>query len=510
MIIFKNVSFTYKKSPEPVLENLGEQITSNLVITGPSGSGKSTILRLINGLIPHFYEGKFTGDVVVAGRNTKELTTCELFKLAGYVHQNADAQIFNDNIENEIIFTLENAGLSPDVIEERLQWVIEEFGLNSILKKRTHELSGGEKRIVTLASAISLRPSIILLDEPFSTLDGLYREKLMKLLQRMDDTLIVLTEHRIDGVEKFAKKFMFIKDSVNRIVTDNLLKINFANFRVREPELLRLSKLAGFNKIPDLNVLIKKLLDMSYSPEFVYPLYHGEKILSLYDVSFNYNHSFSLEKINIELHRGEVVTLLGPNGAGKTTVMKLMAGIKTPHKGIITRNELTGFVPQNPQDIFFKSSVAEEIRVNLRGGDTWIEKIIHLFGLEKLLHRSPFLLSEGEKKRVAMAAILAMKPGILLLDEPTIGQDGETIRAMEDIITTLSKEGVTVVVSTHDLEFARKISGRWLLMRNGRIVSEVNPVDVTQRDLEIFEELHLDPGISLRIQALRNDSRSKS
>ncbi len=507
MIIFKNVSFTYKKTNKPVVQDLDEQISSNIVITGPSGSGKSTILRFINGLIPHFYEGEFTGDVIVAGENTRKLSTCDLFKLAGYVHQNADAQIFNDNIENEIIFTLENAGLPVNVIKDRLSWIIEEFDLQRIANKKSHELSGGEKRILTIASALSLKPKIILLDEPFSTLDGFYRKKLLELLQSLRDTLIVLTEHRIEGTETFTERFMFIKDSANRIVSDDLFKVNFSDFRVREPENLRLAKIAGFSKIPELEELIRKLLEIGYSPEFVSLPQSGEKILELEEVSFSYGNKFSLKNVNFELFSGEIVVLLGPNGAGKTTLMKLMTGIRNPQKGWVLRKTRAGYVPHNPQDIFFKARVIDEIKVNMKGDEDWLDKLISLLGLENLLKKSPFLLSEGEKKRVAMAAILAVKPRILLLDEPTVGQDGETILAIEKIIKDLSKEGISIVVSTHDLEFARRISSRWLLISNGIIKGEINPANVTQHDIELLESLHLDPGIELRIQAIKNESQ---
>ncbi len=507
MIIFKNVSFTYKKANKPVVQDLDGQISSNLVITGPSGSGKSTILRFINGLIPHFYEGKFTGDVIVAGKNTRKLSTCALFKLAGYIHQNADAQIFNDNIENEIIFTLENAGLPVTVIKERLRWMIEEFDLQRIANKKSHELSGGEKRILTIASALSPKPKIMLLDEPFSTLDGFYRKKLLRLLQGMSDTLIVLTEHRIDGTETFAKRYMFIQDSANRIISDDLFKVNFSDFRVREPENLRLARIAGFVEIPESEELIRKLLEIGYSPEFSPPTPTGEKVLELEEVSFSFGNKFSLKNVNVELFSGEIVVLLGPNGAGKTTVMKLMTGIRNPEKGRVIRKTRTGYVPHNPQDIFFKARVIDEIKVNMRGNEDWLDKLISLLNLENLLEKSPFLLSEGEKKRVAMAAILAIKPGILLLDEPTVGQDGETILAIEKIIKDLSKEGIAIIVSTHDLEFARRISSRWLLISNGVIKGEINPANVTRRDIELLESLHLDPGIELHIQAIKNESK---
>lgn len=510
MIIFKDVYFAYKKTRLPVIQKLNEQISLNLVITGPSGSGKSTILRFINGLIPHFYEGEFRGDVFVSGKNTKKLTTCELFKLAGYVHQNADAQIFNDNIENEIIFTLENAGLPVNLIQERLGWVVDEFDLGNILHKKSHELSGGERRILTIASAIALKPKIMLLDEPFSTLDGFYRQKLLKLLQRMEETLIVFTEHRIDGVETFADRYMFVKDSANRFISDNLFEVDFSQFKVREPEILRLSKIAGFREFLNVEELIKKLMRISYSPKFVCPPNLDKKVLIMDKVTFSYRDGFSLKDIDLELYRGEVLTLLGPNGAGKTTLMKLMAEIRNPTHGRIIRKERTGYVPHNPQDIFFKARVIDEIKVNMCGDEGWIEKIVDLLGLENLLEKSPFLLSEGEKKRVAMAAILAMKPGILLLDEPTVGQDGETIRSIEKIISGLSKEGITVVVSTHDLEFASRISSRWLLMSDGKIMGEISPTKVKQSDIERLESLHLAPGVELRIQALKNEGGSES
>ncbi len=542
MIVFDDVSFRYKKSTLLAVEELREKLNKNTVITGPSGSGKSTILRFINGLIPHFYQGDFKGTVLVKGVNTRESNTCELFKIAGFVHQNPDAQIFNERTEKEIIFTLENAGLPHDDIRERLNWIKEKLNLEPILSKKSHELSGGEKHILTLASIIALGSPVILLDEPFATLDGLHRERLKEILQSLEDKLIIVAEHRIDEALSFSDEFIFIRDSKNRIKTNDLFTVNFNEFRVREPEIIRLAKIAGV-KVLDKRAIIEGLKKKGYREEFHCEDIIGKPLLSLKHVSFSYNGQRAVEDINLTLHEGEVIVLLGPNGAGKTTLMKLMAGILKPDQGVVRKDVRVGYVPHNPQDIFFKTRVIDEIMVGavsllgkisnssvfeekftphlvpppthkVRGGrrgggnfrtssravsTDWVEKLIHLLSLEDLRERSPFLLSEGEKKRVAMAAVLSMKPQVLLLDEPTTGQDGETVKAIARIIRTLRDEGISIVVSTHDVEFAREISCKWVLMDKGKIRSIVNLPRITRNDINLMRELHIETGIYLSI-----------
>ncbi len=502
MISFENVSFTYARGRRCALVDFSKNIDVNTVISGPSGSGKSTILRFINGLIPHFYRGDFQGNVFVKGKNTRHLTTCDLFRIAGFVHQNPDAQVFNENTEKEIIFTLENAGLPPDEIRKRVDEVVNKFGIHHILNKKSHELSGGEKHLLTLASIIALGSPIILLDEPFATLDGYNREKLRSVLKNLKNNLFVITEHRLEDVLDLVEEFIFVKNEKDRIYTKNPEKINLRNFNIREPEVFKIQKKLGVTAIND--DLVNLLKKSGYRRNF-FCSQKGEPVLKASDVSFSYNNSFAIQVLNFELHAGETVVILGPNGAGKTTLMKLLSGIRKPHKGSLWRSCRAGYVPHNPQDIFFKTRVIDELKVSAKE-EKWLNWIIESLSLGHILERSPFLLSEGEKKRVAMAAVLAAKPGIIFLDEPTTGQDGQTVGAIIEIIRNLSKIGISVVVSTHDIEFAKEVSCRWVLMENGRIAGEINPQSLTTAEINLMEKLHINPGIELR--ALANGPKS--
>ena len=496
MIEFRRVSFTYARGKRRAISDFSKIIKENTVISGPSGSGKSTILRFINGLIPHFFRGEFTGDVFVNGENTRELTTCDLFKRAGFVHQNPDAQVFNEDARKELIFTLENAGLPPREIKRRIDETVEKLGIRHLLNRKSHELSGGEKHLLTLASIIALGSPIILLDEPFSTLDGYYRHRLKSVLKGLK-RLLVITEHRLEETLDLAGEFILIKNDSERMYTRDLSGVDLTTFRIREPEIFRISRETGV-RLTGQN-LIERLKKTGYRRDFFCPEV-GETVLEALGVYYSYNGGFSLGEVDFHLGRGDVVVILGHNGAGKTTLMKVLAGIRKPGKGKVLRLGKTGYVPHNPQDIFFRTKVIDELKVSATD-ETWLNWIVQALFLEGTLERSPFLLSEGEKKRVAMAAVLASKPDIVFLDEPTTGQDGETVNSMAKIIKRLSEKGISVVVSTHDIEFAKEISCRWLLMEDGKIVAEINPAGVLYEEIKLMERLHIDPGIELRVMA---------
>jgi energy-coupling factor transporter ATP-binding protein EcfA2 len=491
VIRLTNISYRYPDTADRrVLEGVNLSIRDGeyVLICGRSGSGKSTLGYLFNGLIPHFLGGDLRGSVHVNGSDTREVTIAELLRKVGLVFQNSDAQLFNSTVENEIAFGLESLGLTARKIEGQIHSVAETLGIGSLLHRSPMSLSGGEKRIVAIASVLCLDPPLLLLDEPFAHLDWQAARRLrdtLGKLHRQGKTVVVI-EQRIRSLIEHVSRCVLVEQG--KILYDGM---------------------------PDEAhpVLNSQHLLPRYQQRDKTERPMGEAILSVENLACKQEGREILNRISFEVRKGESLALVGRNGSGKTTLIKHLNGLRRPAIGSVKLNgrdvykmssteraTRAGICFQNPNDQFFKNRVREELlvgaRTRERGAHAAVDEISSLFELQDLFERSPYKLSEGQKKRVAFASIAVMRPEILVIDEPTVGQDGRFLETISRLVRSLQEQGQTTVIVTHDLGFAHATTQRWIVLHEGKIVGDGSP-ETLSHDRELIrmgaiEEAHGD------------------
>ena len=444
MLRTKNLSFQYPQDdrglPPISLELNPGEIT---LVTGPSGCGKSTLARCLMGLIPHLYNGELTGEVWLNGYRTDEVHIWELAEKAGMVFQNPAAQMLAPSVEEEIIFGLENLGLEKNEIETRLEHILQKFNLAHMRERNPQTLSGGEQQRLALAAIMARQPDVLILDEPLSMLDTTAAEELISHLEDFasEGKSLIMFEHRqeyLEGVEK-------------------LRHLELQGRKKEERELLQSN-------------LSKKKLDFKLKIENLNVQLGGRAIL---------------DNLNLSLAGGQVVAIVGRNGVGKTTLLRALSGLQE-YDGktrIITaddkQNPDLGMVFQNPDLQLFNPSVKEELLYRLPDPDmAHYEELIQLLGLKQYETTPPLLLSEGEKKRVALGLVLMRQPkhGVLL-DEPSLGQDHIHKATLMHILRALADAGQLVIITTHDLTLAEQADHLILLGEDG-VITQGMPGDV--------------------------------
>lgn len=468
MIELHDVHFRYPGS-DWVLKGIDLTIGCGeyILVCGANGSGKSTLGCLLNGLIPHFIDGELVGSVSVEGCDTRQLNVADLASSVGLVLQNAEAQLFHSTVADDIAFGLETSDLEADDIDARVAEVAANLHIEHLLARSPAKLSGGEKRLAAIATVLALGPSIVVLDEPFADLDwegvASVREELRQIHQ--SGKTVVVIEQRLESVVDEATRCLILEEG----------ELSFDGSPKKAAAILYEKRLIPrYPERKPRRIADKGTMLVARS---LHSRWNGKEVLN--DISF-------------EIKNGESVAVIGKNGAGKTTLVKHFNALMRPSQGTVTllgkeigkekTNTLAAHVGlsfQNPNDQFFKICVRDELMVGprmlKRVDEEWIERVCGLFQLNELFDRSPYRLSEGEKKRVALASIFVMKPRLLVLDEPTVGQDGQFKEALVYFLRFLEECGFTLVIVTHDLDFARAATDRWIVLRNGRIVADGSP-----------------------------------
>lgn len=477
------------------------------LICGGSGSGKSTLCRTFNGLIPHFYRGTLTGRVEVAGRDTRKCSVADLFSRVAMVFQNPEAQLFNASVEREIAYGLESLGMDRGDIGRRIVETARLLDITDLLTCAPHQLSGGQQQLAAIAAMIALNPDVLVLDEPFAHLDPIHVRYIRQVLEnRMaSGAAVVVCEHRLgptlpdtDQITVLHRGRIRAAGATDTVLTDPRL----AQYGLELPLAVRIGRHGHLSPMPrtieDLPAAaVTDPVDLNRPALQVHT--DGPAVLSVDHVSADLAQRTVVRKVSFALHAGEAVAVVGANGAGKTSLVRLMAGLMRPRSGCIrikgrniaemkasqvARHVGTAF--QNPNSQFFKLTVSDEIRVGPRALDCldedWIGYLVDLFGLYDLMERAPFRLSSGEKKRVAFAAALAAKPALICLDEPTAGQDGHFRQSLGRYLERLQLQGQTVVIVTHDLNFAQQQAPRWLVMADGRLRADGPPDQIMADD----------------------------
>jgi len=513
----QNLTFKYPGGEKPVLENLNLNIGRNefVLLVGPSGCGKTTLVNCINGIIPHVIEEEMSGRVIVEGLDTTETPLAVLSQHVGTVFQNPDDQIFNLTVEEEVAFGPENLALPTSEIKKRVDDALRGVGIEHLRDREIATLSGGQKQRVAIASILAMKPKILILDEPTSDLDPLGTDEVLSVVKRINKeykSTIILVEHKLEDVAKYVDRVILmdqgriIADSDPRSIFGDLELLN--KLGVRGPEVAEASvklqvKGLKYNGVKTpltvdeaRDLLLKNKDSWSVKPDLKLEeeeIGEGDPIIQVEDLWHIYpNGVKALKGVNLTIYKGEYVGIIGQNGAGKSTLVSHFLGLLKPTRGrvlvagIDTREASVGFLAkkvgyifQNPDFMLFNNTVWSEVAFGLKNIGLPKEEIeervreaIEIMGLEGFEDRHPHALSRGQRHRVAVASVLAMHPEILIMDEPTNGQDYGHTRMFMELAERLNNQGTTIIVISHDMRVIAEYTKRTIVLKDGEVFAD--------------------------------------
>lgn len=496
-IKIKNLIFSYPNSEKTALNDINLTINQGEFVTicGKSGCGKSTLLRHLKPILtPH---GKTSGEIYFDGKSIYDLSDREQAENIGFVMQNPDNQIVTDKVWHELVFGLESLGINSAEIRSKAAEMASFFGIQNWFYENVANLSGGQKQILNLASVMVMNPTLLLLDEPSSQLDPIAAHDFFTMLERINTELgvtIILSEHNLSEVFPLSDKVVVMEDG--KITAENTpykigeeLKQNSMFAALPTPTKIYYSLGNNSGNCPITirdghKWLEKQQINEHFEFKSEKNRINTEPILELKDVWFRYekNSDDILKGLSFKVHENEFYAIVGGNGVGKSTALSVISKINKPYRGKVFINDDTKVVvmPQNPQSLFLKKSVLEELYdavfdVEKEKRKNEIEYVIKLCELDNLLENHPYDLSGGEQQRVALAKMLLRKPDLLVLDEPTKGLDACFKRKLATILKSLQKNGMTVLMVTHDIEFCAEYADICAMFFDGKIVSEAPP-----------------------------------
>lgn len=519
VIEFRHFGFKYTSQAEPTLYDINLRINQGekVLICGPSGCGKSTLAHCINGLIPESYSGEATGDLLIDGKSFKDLNIFKISKIVGTVLQDSDAQFIGMTVGEDIAFALENDRTPLAEMRTRVEEVAELVGVQPYLKHAPHELSGGLKQRVSLAGVMVDKVSVLLFDEPLANLDpatGKTAIELIDDIHKSTGKTVIIIEHRLEDVlHRDVDRIILMQEG--HIVADmspaELLCLDLlAKAGIREPLYLTALRYADVEIKPQINPQSIDVLSLSKEEiEKVRAWYRNvpdakapedqPEILQASGVSYSYDGTnAALEDISVCVKRGEMISIVGCNGAGKSTFAKVVCGFEKQQKGKVLLNGLDmdgltikeraghiGYVMQNPNQMISKSMIREEVGLGLklRGMsqeeiDTKVDEVLRICGLYEFRNWPISALSYGQKKRVTIASILSMDPEIIILDEPTAGQDYRHYTEIMEFVRKLNDSGVTIILITHDMHLMLEYCTRAVVFSNAKKIADTSCEEV--------------------------------
>ncbi len=518
LIEFKDFTFQYFSQAEPTLYDINLTIHEGekVLIVGPSGSGKSTLGHCINGLIPFAYRGQMNGSVKVSGIETKDADIFTLSHHVGTVLQDSDGQFVGLTVGEDIAFALENDCKGQREMHETVQQVADIVDMGKLLKSSPYELSGGQKQRVAFAGVMVNDVDVLLFDEPLANLDpatGKTAIDLIDKIQKQYDKTVVIIEHRLEDV-LYRNVDRIIVFSEGRIVADMtpdelIAKGILPELGIREPLYATALKYAGVEITPEmgagrldtlhLDAVKDSLINWNASRTPAAPVEERPPILEVKNLHFQYTKKRKiLQDISFTIREGEMVSIVGTNGAGKSTLAKVICGFVTESSGEILyrgeslkgqtikeRSQKIGYVMQNPNQMICKSMIYDEVALGLRlrGMDEAViaekvEKALKICGLTPFKKWPISALSFGQKKRVTIASILVMDPQILILDEPTAGQDYHHYTEIMEFLKSLNDQGVTILMITHDMHLMLEYTPHAIVINGGQKIGDSTAVEI--------------------------------
>ena len=537
----EDVSWRYTGTEEQVLKDIDVKVDKGeiVLLTGRNGAGKTTFCNLLNGLIPHFYVGDLKGKVTVAGIDTQKSFVGYLATRVGLLFQDPASQLISGSVEDEVAFALENIALPLDEIEERTDSSLDYVGLLEYKDRPPFALSGGQQQAVALACIIALNPEIYVLDEPTSNLDPYGTLQIFDLLDKIaaeQKRTFVVVEHKLEELIDTADRVIVLDDG--KIIANGTPreilgeKAEFlSEMGLWPPQMALLAyHLRSLGVMEDGDVpltldegieTISKLLEQRGHKKTTgdaistskYVPRSGEPLISVRGLRFTYpTGAEAIKGIDLDVFDNEFLAILGQNGSGKTTLVKHFNGLLKPTEGTIlvsgkdTNTTPTyelisdvGYVFQNPDQQLFSKRVYEELAFGLQNAglskediDVRIKDVAKKMNIEDLLEERPYSLSKGDRQRVVISCILALDPKVIIVDEPTTGQDPHKRREIMDLMKELHTQGKTIVVITHDMNLAAEYAERCVIMHDGRILLDGGPKDVFV-EIEKLAQTHLKP-----------------
>lgn len=532
IISFNNFGFKYTAQAEPTLKNITLDIKKGekVLICGPSGCGKSTLFNCLNGLIPSSYSGDVEGELFIKGKSYKDLDIFSLSKITGTVLQDSDGQFIGLTVGEDIAFAMENDNTSLSEMKKRVLDAAKKVGIDGFLSHAPHELSGGQKQRVSLAGVMVDNVEIFLFDEPLANLDPASGKKTIELIDQIHkDTgaTIVIVEHRIedvlhrsvDRVVLMSEGSILLDSTPDALLSsDSLIKNG-----IREPLYVTALKYAGVEVTEDkkpgrIDTLILSNEDKEKVRDWFFGIPDEKKedtrpvLLETKNISFAYpNGKEALKDINFSIKKGEMMSIVGRNGAGKSTFSKVICGFEREKEGKILlsgqdisglsikeRADKIGYVMQNPNQMITKPMIRDEVALGLllegklsqEEINERVDKALKVCGLYPFRSWPVSALSFGQKKRVTIASILVMNPSIIILDEPTAGQDFRHYTDIMEFLKELNNMGVTIILITHDMHLMIEYSERAVVFTDGRIIADAGSEEILT-DEELLEKASL-------------------
>jgi len=530
IVDLRDITYTYEGETSPVINGVSLRVEPGefVLILGPSGCGKSTLLNVLNGTIPHTLRGELGGHAVVCGKSVPDTKVTNFATEVGMVFQDPEAQIINTRVRDEVCFGLENLCRPADEIMARQAEALAYVGLPDAGDLSIFDMSGGQKQRVSIAAVLAARPRLLVLDEPTANLDPAGMAEVFAVLHRLNresGTTIIMVEHRVDELaDRVTRVIMMDRGEV---VFDGKPRAAFARRREGHSEeaetiatsawfpqvsefALELATAAGIAVAPDVmplnvteavafaeGVMARGLVQSTAKPAAPESAAPGEKLLSIRDLTFGYTRERPiLKNVSLELETRSIVALLGQNGSGKTTLARALIGINPVERGTVYLGDRDisdlgpreisaeiGYVFQNPDHQFVTDQIDEEVAYGLkvRGyAEDFIarrvDEVLDIVDLARYRHRSPFNLSLGERRRLSVATMLVLEPRLLVLDEPTIGQDHERAQHLMRLMDRLRERyGTTILMITHDVRLVAEWADRAIALRGGGIAFDGKP-----------------------------------
>ena len=547
-VSLEKVSYTYSGGTRPALEAIELRVRQGeiLMISGPSGAGKTTLCRCLNGLIPHYFRGKLEGNVIISGTNTRVSTISALSHVVGLLFQDPSSQLVNPTVTDEVAFGPENYGVAPHEIRTRVTKALELMRLKGYEERGPHSLSGGEQQACALAAIVAMDPSIYVLDEPTSNLDPIGSAKVLNLMadlaQQQKRTMIIVEHkmeellHLVDRLVVLHKGSVVLEGKPRELLEDIELmeKIGLkppqvallaSKLRAKSPSLpipMTLDEaVAVFRKAFATRARIRPVIEKQDQHLSV-----TETIIEVKDLWHIYPAgTIALKGVTLNLHRGEFTAIIGQNGSGKTTLVKHFNGLLKPTRGTVlvfgtdTTNAAiadlsrkVGYCFQNPDHQVCCETVKKELEFgprNLQVPEDEIQKrvkeVATAVGLQEILDVNPFSVSKGERQRITVASLLTMSPDVLVVDEPTTGQDYRMGREMMEFYKQLNEAGgKTIIVITHDMNIAAEYVKRVIVLKEGQVLAD-GPTREVFAQTELLQTTYLKPPQITRLGQLLNE-----